>query len=561
MKLTSECWRQNRRIRMFENDYFAYTGDTGDLQVLHNELRLTELTELFPNVNSILIPKKTETNLRKYVPKELLREINPDINIAVENCLLMLSNLSSTLYVEDAHLEENRWKRLSSTVLDRQIIGKNTYIKVIEALKVGTSKGTMLEVIEDEIPNVQCRRYRIPESYFKVGLTEYLIKDKKIILNRNKIFYEQYNEAKAHPICSNLLKIYQKLDLPTTEELLGIAKQLIKKGYTTKKGKVLTMRNKHKNNYWKDFHNRSFVEDSIDIFDYLTNRGFMIPTAGDEHSGGRVVDSFTLMPSWIRNEITIDGKKLVECDYRALHPNIAMKLYGGSYRRKNFITHEYVAEMAHLDVKKVKVSHLSFFNMKWEDMIHSPLFNYYQALEMDMLYRIYNDKKEHGHKITSQKMFAVEVQIMTDVIKYLNSVGIYVLYVYDALLCEEKDKAVVIETMNRIVLEHGVKTTVKSDLSNEIPTDEISIENEIEVVETEKYKLDEVVNLYEVLPRMAFTPNEVFKIITDIDHSKIEMNTLVSYIGKQNKEQKYSDYGGVPITSDTISKLKGMITR
>jgi hypothetical protein len=36
-----------------------------------------------------------------------------------------------------------------------------------------------------------------------------------------------------------------------------------------------------------------------------------------------------------------------------------------------------------------------------------------------------------------------------------------VLYVYDALLSEEKDKVVVMETMNRIILEHGVKTCVK----------------------------------------------------------------------------------------------------
>ncbi len=206
---------------MFTNDYLTLTGETGDLHVLHNEELLTELADLFPNVNSILIPKKAETNLRKYVPKELLREINPDIDIAVENCLLMLSNLASTLYVEDAHLEVNRWKRLSSKVLDRQFIGKNTYIKVIEALKVGTSKGTMLEVIEDEIPNVQCRRYRLPESYFKAGLTEYLIKNKAIIDNRNKIYYEQLGEAFSNTICNNLVRIYPKLDLATPARTIG----------------------------------------------------------------------------------------------------------------------------------------------------------------------------------------------------------------------------------------------------------------------------------------------------------------------------------------------------
>ena len=67
--------------------------------------------------------------------------------------------------------------------------------------------------------------------------------------------------------------------------------------------------------------------------------------------------------------------------------------------------------------------------------MESPLFGYYSKHEPDMLQQIYNDKKEHGYKITSKKMFKLEVEIMTEVIKYLNSVGVYVLYVYDALLC------------------------------------------------------------------------------------------------------------------------------
>lgn len=49
--------------------------------------------------------------------------------------------------------------------------------------------------------------------------------------------------------------------------------------------------------------------------------------------------------------------------------------------------------------------------------------------------------------------------------------SVYVLYVYDALLCEEKDKTVVMETMNRIILEHGVKTCVNKDTSLKIDVD------------------------------------------------------------------------------------------
>ena len=443
---------------MFNEDSIALTGDTEDFKVLHQDYKFAEVAQLFPDVNFIYIPKKAEHNLRKYVYKELLKTINTDIDIAVEKCLLLLSNLASTIYVEEQHLEENRWKRLSSKLLNKQIGGNNTYKKIIEVLKKGTSKGTMLEVIEDDIRGVQCRRYRLPDSYFKTGLTEYFIKDVGIIQNRNRMYYEQLNEALENPICNNLIRIYPKVELPSSEDLLTIGKQLVKQGYTTKKGKILTIRNKHKNDYWADSENRSFVEDNIKAFEYLTNRGFMIPSAGGERCGGRIVDSFTLMPAWIREQITIDGKKLVESDYRALHPNIAMKLYGGS---QSFLTHESVAEKADIDLQKVKISHLSFFNMEWDDMRKSPLFDYYSKHEADMLSRIYYDKKDNGYKITSKKMFTVEVEIMTDVIKYLNSIGIYVLYVYDALLCENNDKVEVVEAMNRIVLEYNVKTYTK----------------------------------------------------------------------------------------------------
>ena len=167
----------------------------------------------------------------------------------------------------------------------------------------------------------------------------------------------------SNPICANLVKMYPKVELPTSKELLVIGKRLVSEKRTTKKGKVLTMRNKHGNEYWNDWQNRSFIEDNIKLFEFLTGRGFMIPTAGDERSGGRVVDSFTLMPTWIREQITIDGKKLTECDYTALHPNIAIKLYGGN---ENYITHQKVAEKASIGEKIVKVEHLAFFNKTWK---------------------------------------------------------------------------------------------------------------------------------------------------------------------------------------------------
>lgn len=533
-----------------KTNYVSLTGDTEDIQILHNDYNLAELALQFPNVNSLLIPKKSEYNLRKYTPKSMLRAIDSDIDVAVEKCLVFLSNLCSTYYTDD------KWKSLNATILHQQTKSKdNTYIytRIIDVLKHGTSKGAFIEVNDSYLEREYCKKYRLTDMYLKAGLVGYTIKDAGIVLNQNKLFYEQLNEAMEHPICSNLVKMYPKIELPTSKELLVIGKRLAKDGHRTKKGKILTMRNSHKNDYWKDSDNRSFVEDNIKLFEFLTNRGFMIPSVGDEKSGGRVVDSFTLMPAWIRQHITVNGNKLTECDYTALHPNIAIKIYSG---KQTYLTHENVAEKASIETKKVKVLHLSFFNMEWKDMLKSPLFAYYSKNESDMLSRIYYDKKQHGHKVTSAKMFSVEVGVMTDVIKHLNSVGINVLYVYDALLCEEKDKATVVETMNRIILKHGVYTCVKVDGVSPVDSSEHVLLPE---VAKPKYALDEVVNLYEVLPMLSYDADDTMTIIYDIDYSSITMNELVKYIAKQAREQKYNDYEGVAITEQVVTNLRSII--
>nr|WP_298657133.1 hypothetical protein [uncultured Flavobacterium sp.] len=534
-----------------KTDYLSLTGDTEDIQILQNDNNLAELALQFPNVNSLLIPKKSEYNLRKYVPKAMLRAIDSDVNVAVEKCLVFLSNLCSTYYTDD------KWKSLNANILHQQTKSKdNTYIytRIIDVLKHGTSKGAFIEVNDSYLEREYCKKYRLTDTYLKAGLVEYFIKEAGIVQNRNKLFFEQLNEAMEHPICSNLVKMYPKIELPSSNELLAIGKNLVKQGHQTKKGKILTIRNKHKNDYWKDSDNRSFVEDNILLFEFLTSRGFMIPSVGDEKSGGRVVDSFTLMPAWIREQITINGIKLTECDYTALHPNIAIKLYGG---KLSYLTHQNVAERTGIDVNSIKTEHLSFFNKQWLAMLKSPLFEFYSKHEADMLSRIYKDKKEYGYKVTSAKMFSVEVSVMTDVIKYLCTLGINVLYVYDALLCEEKDKAIVVEAMNRIILEHGVNTKVKIDGASSVVSPEPVAEPQ--TIALTKFALDEEINLYEVLPMLSYDADDTMSIIYDIDHSRITMKELVKYISNLAREQKYNDYNGVQITQKVITSLRSIV--
>lgn len=422
----------------------------------------------FPKANTILIPKKIKRNLERYVSKELLRKIDSNIDLAIEKCLVFVSNLSSTYY------SDNRLKKLKSTILHEQTKkpNSNTYVypNIIRALLKGTpNDGAIIEILKNEDGNdsyqigVHSKYYKLSDNYFKAGLTQYIIQDESLINNRRIWLYNELKCATDNPIASNLLSVYPRLTLPTHDEMMAEARRLISKGYINKKGKKLTMLNKHGKSYFTDKDKRSFVEENIELFNYLTQNGFLIPTVGGVRSGGRVVDSFTLMPSWIRRMIKIDGHDIVEVDYRALHPNIAVKLYGG---KSQYITHQMIADELEVDKQIIKDAHLSFFNEKINQMKQSPLYRYYKKKEPDMLNNIMYEKRNHKskHKATSERLFDYEVRIMSEVLFRLNTRGIYALYVYDALYCKEVDALDVIELMNQVALEYGVYTTADCEI-------------------------------------------------------------------------------------------------
>ncbi len=169
----------------------------------------------------------------------------------------------------------------------------------------------------------------------------------------------KFKIADNNIICRNLFEFYNTITLPTIEEIEEEARRLIKEGYQNKKGKRLIFRNKKGNDYFPDISNLSFVEDALKIFNYLTKNGLMIPRPGNEKSGGRIVDSFTLMPSWIRKLVKVKGVPMAESDYSCLHPNVAMSLYGGNIE---YLKHEDLALELGIEPEIVKIEHC-FFDM------------------------------------------------------------------------------------------------------------------------------------------------------------------------------------------------------
>lgn len=445
-----------------ETDKTLYNSTVSELNddVISTEFH-TQIPLFFINKRIIKVPSKIPYAITRHTPKPLLRAIHPNTEVAIDMCLIFLTQLNSTYFAMREDSTHEGWKALRAEYL-RELLSfdPKAYKRITEALEYPLKNGAILECDHKKVVGEKCFHYRIGATYINKGIKEYEVKTTEAMNVLNRHYFRILSEANQNPICKNLIRMYADIVLPTKKQILNEAKRLVKEEYKTKKGKRLVFLNKHSRSSFKNPEQLSFVEDGIEIFDYLTNNGLMIPSVGDEKSGGRVVDSFTLMPSWIRRLVKFNNKKFHECDYSALHPNIAISLYGGVTKH---LKHGDLVNELGLDMTSVKVEHLSFFNKAVYQMRESALYKYYESNEPMMLQNIVDEKYSsiYKHRITSRRMFAKEVEIMTEVVKRLNSEGIYVLYVYDALLCVPKNTRRVLEVMDEVALKHEVYTTAK----------------------------------------------------------------------------------------------------
>ena len=403
----------------------------------------------------INIPKKVKRVLERYISVADLRSIHQDPETARELTLIVLSNLSDSFWLD------SRFKRLSSEILHRQTSTSTEYVyrRILDLLLKGSEKkGPIILSGENYSKGTASREYGLSDVYYGKGVEQYRLTTRKARDLRNREYFRLWCNATDNTICRNLIHIYGDLTIPTREEIIEEATKLVQSGFTTKKGKTLTFLHKHSKSRWKDAESRSFVEENIELFDLLTDNGFAIPVVGDEHSGGRVVDSFTLMPSWIRAMITVDGERLAEADFSALHPNLVRTIYGGSM---SSITHQQVCDATGMSKQQVKTEHLSMFNRRIEDMVKSPVYDYYRTRDFEMVDRIIGDKLQNGYRSTSRRMFSLETELMTRIISKLNREGIYVLYVYDALMCHPKHHRRMVDVMNETACEMNIHTTAK----------------------------------------------------------------------------------------------------
>lgn len=421
-----------------------------------SQIELSEdiLNIVLSNTTCIKIPSKTESKL-KYISKTDLHSIHKDQVIATELILYMLSNFSDTFIISKSEgiteQQRNGYKILNSKVLSKQFkLGKfNLYKKIIDVLV----KYEIIEKGRNYSSNFRSNEYRLTSTYFGKGVVNYKLKS-NILLKRNSDFLaENFKKILDCPIATYELINRPLLEFPSKRQAKSHLQKLSNLGKTNKKGKkIISIKDKSQHDY-EDY---VYIEDYLEILDYLKN--LTVPIIISENGGNRIITSFNFMPSVLRELIKVNGKKLIDIDYKTLHPNIIYTVYES--KSKDSVSHDIVAEYLGITRQEAKIEHLSFFNKTWEQMSKSPLFKYYTDKEPDMMVRIFRDKQEFGHKETSKKCFMFETMIQRENVKKLKDKGIISFYCFDANFVLNTDKKHTKKIMNETVKLMKVNTTV-----------------------------------------------------------------------------------------------------
>lgn len=91
----------DRKSMSINNERLYSKTDENGLKANKNYHNYAQFAPFMQNSSIISIPKKVKYNLEKYVSKKSLKSINGNIDVAIEMCLLIISNLSNTYYTDE----------------------------------------------------------------------------------------------------------------------------------------------------------------------------------------------------------------------------------------------------------------------------------------------------------------------------------------------------------------------------------------------------------------------------------------------------------------------------
>ena len=408
----------------------------------------------------IAIASKLESKL-EYITKKELLTIDSDIDVAKELILIILSNFSNTSTLannsNDTRVIQG-FKKLYSPILKAQVrTGKTKTSPYIKILNLLIKYNVIQKGKNYSTTSKTSNEYKLNQVFFNKGIVGYKLKTDVAKRLSNKDRVSNLNRCISTVLGRNALSNLERIEMPSVEDVKIHLQNKVKEGYINKKGKRLISEGKNPARY-KDRKDIVILENYLRDYKYLKEH-FNIPIVTGDNAGQRVITKWNLMPSIIRELVKVDGELLTECDYGSLHPNIANRVYRGD--NKVNINHDTVSEFLNITRKESKILHLSFLNLRVDDMKRSPLYNYYKVNHLDLLIKVEDDKLRHKtHKITSEKMFTIETQMMSLAVSRLQDEGITAIYIFDCVACKESDKEIVTNIMNQVAKEFKVLTEV-----------------------------------------------------------------------------------------------------
>ena len=164
-----------------------------------------QLPLFFINRNIIKIPKKVVYVLKRFIPKKLLKEIHPNIDVAVELCLMFTTQLTSTYFERLDNPKKEGWKSLHAEYLREFLsIDPMTYKYVITALEHPTKRGVIVECDHESIIGEKNYYYRFGEAYIGKGIVSYHLQTIEAQRLLNKHFIRVSGKSQSNPIVQNL---------------------------------------------------------------------------------------------------------------------------------------------------------------------------------------------------------------------------------------------------------------------------------------------------------------------------------------------------------------------
>ena len=407
------------------------------------------MSNFLQNPTKCHYPYYLEKHLKTANEKEL-KLISRDVKQAKELILLFSSNLVSTQY-DFLSGKGHKIKNLNGKIL-LKLCGKN-YKRIIDYMK----KHELIRTDNRYIVGEKSKSYWFTEIVLKSKVKEHTLKFDTII-NRRQEINEKFEKAIAKNVIANISveKVFPQLELPSINQVEAILKRYADSKYETPKGKKYKNPSNKKRQRLLEGSEVIYTDDLMKIYKYLTKDGIIQFSIGNEGCP-RPVFSITLMPKAIRNEITMNGQKLVELDFTALHPNIANCLYG---ENKSMISHQDMADYLKFPLLKAKKYNLSYFNYEEKYFLNSKASNYYKA-NHPVLYNELLRIKQIDPMIITHSLFQKEVELMEKIYVKLDKRGIIPVYVYDAVLVIEKHVDETRQIMNSVAKQMGIHSIVK----------------------------------------------------------------------------------------------------